>query len=253
MDKFIEKINGNINEKIILSSTIWDNIKSISGDSKPLAFYNLDEFKKVFNEEILGNNENFESNVVEGFYNKWKDFMDGFPFLVQNSLLFYGLYLVLKNINDNKNDINQLIDFSKNLLDLKIKLFNDLLKDNKKIYKELIIKFSSNRNIEKKESINKGNLWKSLNDLKTKIICLNQEFNLKKKNIETVLEKLKKYNKEEIENVELIKQKEFNQLEKYINEVQKDVDFYLENWEKSKDNSTVDYFSNRNNIIPIFF
>ena len=123
--KLIKIINRNIGDKKTLCSIIFDKINS----GKPLEFEKFDSFIKDFKEKDFEHIDKPESNVVEIFYNKWKNFMEGFPFLIQNSLLLYGVSLVLeniekvKNIKDEKNGenvINTQMTFSKNLLQVKI-------------------------------------------------------------------------------------------------------------------------------------
>ena len=83
-----------------------------------MEFDNFDSFIEGFNSN-LKNKPNPDSPVVGNFYEKWKNFMDKFPFFIQNSLLLYGVSLVLKNIGDvkdDKKDINTQMTFSTNLL-----------------------------------------------------------------------------------------------------------------------------------------
>ena len=246
--KLLKIINGNIEYKKILCSIIFKEINNITEFARPLEFEYFESFRAEFENANLGDDVEHESNVVESFYEKWKNFMDRFPFLIQNSLLLYGVSLVLNNISDEKNakdgnnvkdlknDINQQMTFSTKLLKVKILLSSNLLDDNKEVHKNLIFQFLPNQNIEKKNSINKNELFLSLKNFLKEIEFLRKKFEFKKENITKVLDALKKYNKKyekEVNIVENEKKQELEQLEKKIEGVKKVVEKYLTFWEKN--------------------
>lgn len=230
--KLLKIINGEIENKKRLCLLIFNEINKITKIGKPLEFDNFDFFIEGFNSN-LENKPNPDSTVGGNFYEKWKNFMDKFPFFIQNSLLLYGVSLVLKNISEKKDDqndknvINQQIEFGIKLLQVKDLLFSNLLGNNNEIYKNLIPQSLPNQSKEKKNSINKSKLKKSLEECEKNIDLLSKKFIFKKQNIFNVLNKLKKYNENDVNIVENVKKQELEQLEKNINDVKMVVDTYL--------------------------
>ena len=227
--KFIKIINGNIEDKKTLCSIIFDKINS----GKLWKFDKFDSFIKDFNEKDFEHIDNPESNVVESFYKGWKNFIEGLPFLIQNSLLLYGVSLVIKNIENvkivkiDKIDINPQMTFRKNLLYVKFLLSSNLLDKYNNVYDKLILKSCPNQNIEEKDSIDKSQLCNSLNNFYNRIKSLRKNFDFRKKNIMGVLKELKKYNEDGVNIAEMVKKKEFEQLGENIEVIAHVVETYL--------------------------
>ena len=227
--KLLKIINGNIKDKKTLCSIIFDKINS----GKPWKFDKFDSFIKDFKEKNFEHIDNPESNVVESFYKGWKNFIEGLPFLIQNSLLLYGVSLVIKNIENvkidkiDKIDINPQMTFRKNLLYVKVLLSSNLLNKYNNVYDKLILKSCPNQNIEEKDSIDKSQLSNSLNNFNNIIESLRKNFNFRKKNITEVLKALKKYNEDVVNIAEMGKKEEFEQLEENIEVIAHVVKTYL--------------------------